>query len=65
MLFVSLSAAPKTAKAVAQAFEAHYHGVRSMAGYFLEKYTSGGSGIVVESGTVYFEKPGKMRWDYD
>lgn len=36
-----------------------------MAGYFLEKYTSGGSGIVVESGTVYFEKPGRMRWDYD
>lgn len=36
-----------------------------MAGYFLEKYTSGGSGIQVESGKVYFEKPGRMRWDYD
>lgn len=36
-----------------------------MAGYFLEKYTSGGSDLVVESGTVYFEKPGRMRWDYD
>src|SRR5215469_2208134 len=56
---------PKSGKQVAAAFEAHYHGVRSMAGYFLEKYTSGGSGIVVESGTVYFEKPGRMRWDYD
>lgn len=50
---------------MAQAFEAHYHSVRSMAGYFLEKYTSGGSGIVVESGTMYFQKPGRMRWDYN
>ena len=36
-----------------------------MAGLFLEKYTSGGTGISVESGKVYFEKPGRMRWDYD
>lgn len=36
-----------------------------MAAYFLDKYTSGGEGIVAESGTVYFEKPGRMRWDYD
>lgn len=53
------------AKHIAQAFEAHYRGVRTIAGYFLEKYTSGGSGLAVESGTVYFEKPGRMRWDYD
>lgn len=56
---------PKSAKQTAQTFEEHYHGVRSLAGYFLEKYTSGGSGLTVESGKVYFEKPGRMRWDYD
>lgn len=55
----------QTARQVARAFDAHYHKVRTLAGYFLEKYTSGGSGLVVESGTVYFEKPGRMRWDYD
>lgn len=55
----------QTARRVAQAFDAHYHKVRTLAGYFLEKYTSGGSGLAVESGTVYFEKPGRMRWDYD
>lgn len=60
----SISTAAITKRA-AQAFEAHYHAVRSMAALFLEKYTSGGSGIQVESGKVYFEKPGKMRWDYD
>lgn len=54
-----------TARQVARAFDAHYHKVRTLSGYFLEKYTSGGSGLVVESGTVYFAKPGRMRWDYD
>ncbi len=55
----------RSAKEIAQAFDAHYHRVRTMAGFFLEKYTSGGAGLVAESGTVYFEKPGRMRWDYD
>ncbi len=50
---------------MARAFEQHYQHTRSMAGLFLEKYTSGGSGITVESGKVYFEHPGRMRWDYD
>src|SRR5579863_9839529 len=56
---------PREARSVARAFERHYQRTKSMAGLFLEKYTSGGSGIVVESGKVYFEKPGRMRWDYD
>jgi len=36
-----------------------------MKAIFLEKYTSGGAGIRVESGKVYFSRPGRMRWDYD
>lgn len=59
------SAKPKSAKDIARAFEQHYQRTRTMAGLFLEKYTSGGAGISVESGKVYFEKPGRMRWDYD
>lgn len=55
----------KAAKLVAHGFEEHYRRARTIAGVFLEKYTSGGSGLVVESGKVYFEKPGRMRWDYD
>jgi outer membrane lipoprotein carrier protein len=65
VLFLSVSAGPKTAKDVARAFDAHYRSVQTMAAYFLDKYTSGGAGLVAESGTVYFEKPGRMRWDYD
>lgn len=55
----------EAAKQLAQAFDAHYRNVQTMAAYFLDKYTSGGAGLVAESGTVYFEKPGRMRWDYD
>lgn len=57
--------AARSAKDIAQAFDAHYRRVQTMTGFFLEKYTSGGAGLVAESGTVYFEKPGRMRWDYD
>ena len=59
------SASSAAAKRIARAFERHYQHTRSLAGVFLETYTSGGSGIVAESGKVYFEKPGRMRWDYD
>ncbi|HXT87374.1 MAG TPA: outer membrane lipoprotein carrier protein LolA [Verrucomicrobiae bacterium] len=61
----SSSSDSTAARSVARAFEQHYQHTRSMTGLFLEKYTSGGSGITVESGKVYFEKPGRMRWDYD
>src|SRR5690348_8609020 len=54
-----------SAKSVSRAFEQHYQHTRTMAGLFLEKYSSGGTGITVESGKAYFEKPGRMRWDYD
>jgi outer membrane lipoprotein carrier protein len=62
---VENASSAKTAKGVAAAFEAHYRRTKTIAGYFLEKYTSGGSSLVGESGTVYFDKPGRMRWDYD
>ncbi|MGB6483925.1 MAG: outer membrane lipoprotein carrier protein LolA [Candidatus Acidiferrales bacterium] len=65
LMALSAAVAPVTAKDVAQSFEAHYRRTRTIAGVFLEKYTSGGSSMVAESGTVYFENPGRMRWDYD
>lgn len=55
----------KTAQGVARGLEAHYQHTRTMAGVFLEKYSSGGTEIRVETGKVYFSRPGRMRWDYD
>ena len=54
-----------TAQQVARALEAHYRHTKTMSAIFLEKYTSGGAGIRVESGKVYFSRPGRMRWDYN
>lgn len=54
----------KRAKAVAQAIERHYHGVKTLRAIFLETYHAGQDDVRVESGTVYFRRPGLMRWDY-
>ena len=33
--------------------------------FFLQTYRDGRSGIQVESGTVFFSRPGRMRWEYE
>ncbi len=55
----------KKAKAVAKAIEAHYHGAKTLRALFLETYRAGEGDIRVESGTVYFRRPGLMRWNYE
>lgn len=54
----------RSAKAVAKALEARYHNAKSLKALFLETYRAGGGEIRVESGVVYFRRPGLMRWDY-
>lgn len=45
--------------------EAHYHRATTLKAHFLEKYSDGNGGVSAESGTVYFSKPGRMRWEYE
>jgi len=45
--------------------EAHYHRVTTLKAHFFEKYSDGNGGVSAESGTVYFSKPGRMRWEYE
>lgn len=63
-----LSAAPggegAGAQRVAQAIEAHYRHAVTLRAVFLETYSAGGNELQVESGTVFFRRPGLMRWDY-
>lgn len=54
----------RDARAVARAIEAHYSHAITLRAVFLETYRAGNSDLRVESGTVYFRRPGKMRWDY-
>lgn len=52
-------------KAVVKALEAHYHTARTLKAVFLERYSEGPHEARVESGTVYFSRPGRMRWEYE
>ena len=45
--------------------ESKYRDVRTLKAHFLQTYRDGRSGIQVESGTVYFSRPGRMRWEYE
>src|SRR5260370_16937344 len=44
--------------------EARYRVAKTLQASFLERYTENGRLVRVESGNVYFRRPGKMRWDY-
>ena len=50
---------------VVRLLEARYRNVKTLKAVFLQTYRDGRSGIQVESGTVYFSRPGRMRWEYE
>ena len=53
------------AAAAARAVEEHYHDARTLQAVFLERYSDSHEGVQAESGTVYFSRPGRMRWEYE
>ncbi len=55
----------RDAKEAAHAVEARYHAARTLKAYFYERYSDGSGGVAAESGTVYFSRPGRMRWEYE
>jgi outer membrane lipoprotein carrier protein len=50
---------------VRRALEARYRHARTLKAAFFERYSDGNGGVSAESGTVYFSRPGRMRWDYE
>jgi outer membrane lipoprotein carrier protein len=50
---------------VAHEIEAHYRHAVTLQALFLETYSAGQGDLRVESGTVYFRRPGLMRWNYE
>ena len=54
-----------SAKSLAHLLEEHYRQPRSLRAVFLERYSEGQKQARIESGTVYFRRPGQMRWEYD
>lgn len=53
------------AKSLAHLLEEHYRHPHTLEAVFLERYNEGRKESRVESGSVYFRRPGQMRWDYD
>jgi outer membrane lipoprotein carrier protein len=53
------------AKSVARLLEDRYRNVQSLRAVFLERYSEGPHDARIESGSVYFRKPGRMRWEYE
>jgi outer membrane lipoprotein carrier protein len=50
---------------IVQLVESRYHSARTLKAVFLERYTEGRLSVRIESGTAYFSKPGRMRWEYE
>jgi outer membrane lipoprotein carrier protein len=48
-----------------RALESRYRHAHTLKAIFFERYTDGNGGVVAESGTVYFSRPGRMRWEYE
>lgn len=44
--------------------ERRYRAAKRLQATFLERYTESGRVVRAESGIAYFERPGKMRWEY-
>ena len=66
LFFLAFATLPGlSASAVAHAMEARYQHARTLRATFFERYTDGSGGATAESGTVYFSRPGRMRWEYE
>jgi outer membrane lipoprotein carrier protein len=67
LLFSALLAMPSTGDAAfyVKTFEARYRAGKTLEATFLERYTENGHTVRTEAGTAYFQRPGKMRWEYE
>ena len=63
LLLLALTGRADTNASVAR-LEGRYRTPKTLEASFLERYTENGRLVRVEAGTVYFKRPGKMRWDY-
>jgi len=50
--------------AIKRGLENRYRGAKTLKAEFFERYSDGSGGVAAESGTVYFSRPGRMRWEY-
>lgn len=51
--------------AIQRRFEEKYRSATRLEVTFLERYSESGRLVRTEAGKAYFERPGKMRWEYE
>ena len=54
-----------TVATIQRRFEQRYRGATRLEVTFLERYSESGRLVRMEAGKAYFERPGKMRWEYE
>jgi outer membrane lipoprotein carrier protein len=64
ILFASFAPATGVRDAV-RAMESRYRHARTLKAEFYERFSDGKGSFAAESGTVYFSRPGRMRWEYE
>jgi outer membrane lipoprotein carrier protein len=64
IIFASPATQP-TANSLRRSLESRYQHAATLKAAFYERYDDGKGGGQAESGTVYFERPGRMRWEYE
>src|SRR6202046_1393582 len=62
---VMIGGSVRNERSIIQALETRYRRASSFKATFYEQYSDGKSTMSAESGTVYFSKPGRMRWEYE
>lgn len=52
-------------QALVRRMESRYKTAQTLSATFLERYSEGRRTTEVESGHVFFDRPGRMRWEYE
>ena len=65
VIALALGAITPTANTLRRALESRYQHAATLKAVFYQSYDDGKGGGQSESGTVYFERPGRMRWEYE
>jgi len=59
------TAARADLSAIIRGLEARYQAAKSLKATFLQRRSEGKRVHEIEAGTVYFQRPGRMRWEYE
>src|SRR5581483_10455105 len=62
---ISAGAAPENLDVLLDHVQKHYQSTRSFRAKFDETITRPGAPPIRRSGVIYYEKPGKLRWDFE